>query len=91
MFSAHYDHLGMMGTTAIMNGANDNASGTAMMLTLMEYYSKNKPEYSLLFIAFGGEEAGLIGSKFYVENPTVPLKKIKSLLLFWQIQNLDLK
>jgi aminopeptidase YwaD len=77
VFSAHYDHLGIMGETAIMNGANDNASGTAMMLTLMEYYSKNKPEYSLLFIAFGGEEAGLIGSKFYVENPTVPLKKIK--------------
>lgn len=77
VFSAHYDHLGMMGTTAIMNGANDNASGTAMMLTLMEYYSKNKPEYSLLFIAFGGEEAGLIGSKFYVENPTVPLEQIK--------------
>lgn len=77
VFSAHYDHLGMMGTTAIMNGANDNASGTAMMLTLMEYYSKNKPEYSLLFIAFGGEEAGLIGSKFYVENPLVPLQKLK--------------
>jgi hypothetical protein len=77
VFSAHYDHLGMMGSTAIMNGANDNASGTAMMLTLMEYYAKNKPEYSLLFIAFGGEEAGLIGSKFYVENPLVPLEQLK--------------
>lgn len=77
VFSAHYDHLGMMGKTAIMNGANDNASGTAMMLALMEYYSKHKPKYSLLFIAFGGEEAGLVGSKVYVENPTVPLEKIK--------------
>lgn len=77
VFSAHYDHLGMMGETAIMNGANDNASGTAMMLALMEYYSKHKPKYSLLFIAFGGEEAGLVGSKVYVENPTVPLEKIK--------------
>lgn len=77
VFSAHYDHLGMMGKKAIMNGANDNASGTAMMLALMEYYAKHKPKYSLLFIAFGGEEAGLVGSKIYVENPTVPLNKIK--------------
>lgn len=79
VFTAHYDHLGMMGQTATFNGANDNASGVAMMLTLMKYFSENKPEYSVLFIAFGGEEAGLIGSKYYVENPIVPLKKMKFL------------
>ncbi|MDA9262344.1 M28 family peptidase [bacterium] len=79
VFTAHYDHLGMMGETATFNGANDNASGIAMMLTLMKYFSENKPEYSVLFIAFGGEEAGLLGSKFYVENPIVPLKKMKFL------------
>ncbi len=79
VFTAHYDHLGMMGQTATFNGANDNASGIAMMLTLMKHFSENKPEYSVLFIAFGGEEAGLLGSKYYVENPTVPLDKMKFL------------
>jgi aminopeptidase YwaD len=79
VFSAHYDHLGMMGETATFNGANDNASGIAMMLTLMKYFSENNPEYSVLFIAFGGEEAGLLGSKYYVENPIVPLNKMKFL------------
>ncbi|MEN8793807.1 MAG: M28 family peptidase [Flavobacteriales bacterium] len=79
VFTAHYDHLGMMGETATFNGANDNASGIAMMLTLMKYFSENNPEYSVLFIAFGGEEAGLLGSKYYVENPIVPLNKMKFL------------
>lgn len=80
VFTAHYDHLGMMGQTATFNGANDNASGVAMMLTLMKHFSENNPEYSVLFIAFGGEEAGLIGSKYYVENPIIPLDKMKFLL-----------
>jgi len=79
VLTAHYDHLGMMGETATFNGANDNASGIAMMLTLMKYFSENNPEYSVLFIAFGGEEAGLLGSKYYVENPIVPLNKMKFL------------
>lgn len=79
VFTAHYDHLGMMGEKATFNGANDNASGIAMMLTLMKYFSENKPEYSVLFIAFGGEEAGLLGSKYYVENPIVSLKRMKFL------------
>ena len=80
VFTAHYDHLGMMGETATFNGANDNASGVAMMLTLMKYFSENPPKYSVLFIGFGGEEAGLIGSKYYVENPIIPLDKMKFLL-----------
>lgn len=80
VFTAHYDHLGMMGETATFNGANDNASGVAMMLTLMKYFSENNPEYSVLFIAFGGEEAGLLGSKYYVENPIIPLDRMKFLL-----------
>ncbi len=79
VFTAHYDHLGMMGETATFNGANDNASGIAMMLTLMKYFSENNPEYSVLFIAFGGEEAGLLGSKYYVENPIIALNKMKFL------------
>lgn len=79
-FTAHYDHLGMMGTDATFNGANDNASGTALMLSLMKHYSKKKPEYTMVFIAFGAEEAGLVGSKYFVEHPLVPLDKIKFLV-----------
>jgi len=79
VFTAHYDHLGMMGKNAIFNGANDNASGIAMMLSLMKHFNENPPSYSVLFIAFTGEEIGLLGSKHYVENPIVPLKKMKFL------------
>ncbi len=55
---AHYDHLGMMGSDAIFPGANDNASGIAMLLNLAKYYKTNKPKYTTAFIAFGGEELG---------------------------------
>ncbi len=79
-FTAHYDHLGMMGENATFNGANDNASGTALMLSLMKHYSQKKPEYTMVFIAFGAEEAGLVGSKYFVEHPLVPLDKIKFLV-----------
>lgn len=84
VITAHYDHLGTMGRDAIFNGANDNASGNAMLLELMKYYSQNKPEYNMLFIAFAGEEAGLLGSKYFVEHPMLDLKKIRFLI------NLDL-
>lgn len=79
VFSAHYDHLGMMGPDAVFAGANDNASGTAMLLNLAKHYSTpaNAPKYSILFIAFGAEEVGLLGSKHYVEKPYFPLEKIK--------------
>lgn len=86
VFTAHYDHLGRMGKNALFAGANDNASGTAMILDIARYYSipGNRPAKSLLFIAFAGEEAGLIGSKYYTEHPLLPLDKIRFLL------NLDL-
>ncbi len=82
--TAHYDHLGMMGTDALFPGANDNASGTAMLLYLAKYYSTHKPKYNMVFMSFGAEEAGIIGSKFYTEHPVFPLEKIKFLV------NLDL-
>lgn len=74
MFTAHYDHLGSMGKGNFFPGANDNASGVAMMLDLAKYYSKpeNRPEYSILFAAFAGEEAGLLGSFYFVNYPSVP-------------------
>ena len=68
----HYDHLGKMGD-AIFYGANDNASGIATMLDLATYFVDHPQRYSLVFIAFGAEEAGLIGSLNYVKKPVVPL------------------
>lgn len=77
----HYDHLGRMGDNVYFPGANDNASGTAMMLSLAKDFSKNEElKYSVVFIAFGAEEIGLVGSKFYTDHPLFPLDQIKFLL-----------
>lgn len=86
VFSAHYDHLGRMGKDVYFPGANDNASGVAMLLELAHYYTipGNQPHFSIVFIAFGGEEAGLAGSKYYIQRPLFSLRKIKFLI------NLDL-
>jgi len=84
VFSAHFDHLGRMGMDTYIAGASDNASGSAMLLDLAEYYLAHPPKYTTVFIWFAGEEAGLVGSKYYVEHPDLPLEKIKFLL------NLDL-
>jgi hypothetical protein len=80
VYTAHYDHLGRMGTNTYFPGANDNASGTAMLLSMAAYFKKNPVDYNVLFIAFAGEEAGLVGSKHFVENPTFKLKKMSFLL-----------
>lgn len=82
VFGAHYDHLGVMGTKAYFPGANDNASGTAMLLDLAAHYSnpENQPDYSMAFIFFSGEEAGLAGSDYYTQHPLFPLKNIKFML-----------
>ncbi len=77
--TSHYDHLGMMGDSATFAGASDNASGVAMMLSLANYFSKHPQHYSLLFVAFAGEEAGLLGAEFFTWHPLVPLKSIKFL------------
>jgi len=88
VIGAHYDHLGMgetgsrhTGEAAIHNGADDNASGVASMLLLAERL-KNKilKKYNYLFIGFSGEEMGLYGSKYFVNNPTIPLESIDALL-----------
>ncbi len=84
VFTAHYDHLGAMGKNAYFPGANDNASGVSMLLNLAKYYKKNPSKYSIAFIFFSGEEAGLLGSKYYSEHPIFPLSKIKF------VTNLDL-
>lgn len=80
VFTAHYDHLGMMGTQTMFPGANDNASGVAMLFSLIDYYRHNPPGYSIVFIAFSGEEIGLRGSKLFADKPPFPLSSIKFLL-----------
>lgn len=79
VFSAHYDHLGMMGKDALFPGANDNGSGTAMLLDLSRYFAvaENQPEVSMVFIAFSGEEAGLHGANYFADHPLIPLENIK--------------
>jgi len=84
LITAHYDHLGGMGKKTFFPGANDNASGVSLLLNLASYYSKNPQPYTMAFICFSGEEAGLVGSKFFTEHPPFPLSKIRFLV------NLDL-
>jgi len=82
--TAHYDHLGGMGANTFFPGANDNASGTSLLLSLAGYYSQHPQKYSIGFICFAGEEAGLLGSKYFTEHPLIPLTSIRFLV------NLDL-
>lgn len=79
VFTAHYDHLGNLGRDVFYPGANDNASGTACIVTLAAHYTKQRPEYDMYFIAFSGEDANLRGSEYYAEHPVVPLAQIKYL------------
>lgn len=81
VITAHYDHLGKVGNT-IFPGANDNASGTAFLLSMAKHYTENQPEHDMVFIAFAAEEAGLLGSQYFVDNPLIDLNKIKFLLNF---------
>ncbi|HLT88579.1 MAG TPA: M20/M25/M40 family metallo-hydrolase [Sphingobacterium sp.] len=91
VIGAHYDHLGdgrqggsrdSLGVGEIHNGADDNASGVAGLLELARHYSSNdiKESFNLLFIAFGAEELGLVGSRYFTENPTIPLENIHWML-----------
>ena len=79
VFTAHYDHLGNLGRRIYYAGANDNASGTAAIVTLAAHYAKHRPMYDMYFIAFSGEDANLRGSEFFAQNPVVPLEQIKYL------------
>jgi len=85
VLSAHYDHLGGMGADTYFPGANDNASGTSLLLGLAKYYAVHPQPYTIAFIFFAGEEAGLRGSKYFTGNPLFPLNNIRFVL------NLDLE
>lgn len=77
LYTAHWDHLGVgqpIDGDSIYNGAHDNASGTAALLAIAKAYASNpeKPKRSVLFLAVTAEEQGLLGSKYYAENPIYP-------------------
>ena len=79
VFTAHYDHLGVLGKKTFYAGAHDNASGTAAIVTLAAHYAKHRPEYDIYFIAFSGEDAYLRGSEWFAQHPIMPLEQIKYL------------
>ncbi len=87
VIGAHYDHLGLggdgslhRGDPAIHNGADDNASGVAIMLHLAEHLKSKKAVHNYLFIAFSGEELGLLGSNFFSKNATVKLEEVSYMI-----------
>ena len=71
VISAHYDHVGVRGGQ-VFNGADDNASGTAALFAMARYFNEHRPATSLLFVAFDGEEPGLLGSRAFVRTPPIP-------------------
>ena len=78
--SAHYDHVGVKknaqpGTDSIFNGARDNAIGVVGLLSTAKYLAQYPPKRSVLFIALTGEEKGMLGSKYYSDNPVIPLNQ----------------
>ena len=79
VFTAHYDHLGNLGKKIYYAGANDNASGTAAIVTLAAYYAEHRPKFDMYFLSFSGEDANLRGSEFFANNPIVPLEQIRYL------------
>ena len=87
IIGAHYDHLGYggdgslhRGEKAIHNGADDNASGIAVMLNLISKLKKNNTNNNYLFMAFSGEEMGLLGSNYFVKNPTIDTKAVSYMI-----------
>uniref|UniRef100_UPI004049CF9B M20/M25/M40 family metallo-hydrolase n=1 Tax=Gelidibacter sp. TaxID=2018083 RepID=UPI004049CF9B len=88
IIGAHYDHLGYGGDgslfaskdKAIHNGADDNASGVAVMLDLAKKLQNANTNNNYLFVAFSGEEMGLLGSNYFVKNPTLDIKKVNYMI-----------
>lgn len=79
VFTAHYDHVGMHGDT-LFPGAHDNASGVAAVLDLARRFNQQRGYYTYVFLFFGGEEAGLVGSRHFVEQPLINLPWVKLLI-----------
>lgn len=77
VLTAHYDHLGKKDND-VYNGADDNASGVAALLAYADYFNRNKPNYSMIFLFVDAEEIGLKGADFFVKN--APIDKASILL-----------
>jgi aminopeptidase YwaD len=93
IFGAHFDHLGMGGpgsssravdTVGVHHGADDNASGVALLIEIAGKFAgtKNSHKRSLVFVAFTGEELGLLGSKHFTDNPLIDLSKADAMINF---------
>lgn len=80
VITAHYDHLGAIGPDFHFPGANDNASGTAMLLDLAARFARTPCRYTVVFVAFAGEEAGLVGSKAMVDDRIISTRRTRFLL-----------
>ncbi|WP_159946731.1 M28 family peptidase [Polaribacter septentrionalilitoris] len=88
IIGAHYDHLGFGGEgslyrdsiKAVHNGADDNASGVAIMLNLAAKLKSQNTNNNYLFMAFSGEEMGLLGSNYFVKNPSIDTKKVSYMI-----------
>jgi len=100
VLGAHYDHLGMGGfftgslqpdTFAIHNGADDNASGSAAIMTVAAQLAKDHQllKRSVIIVAFSAEEEGLLGSEYFTEHPPVPIEKIKVMINLDMVGHLD--
>lgn len=82
IIGAHLDHVGEQADEIYAPGANDNASGSAAVLEIARAFAKGKikPKRSIIFVLFASEELGLIGSKYFVDHPPVPLDKITAMI-----------
>lgn len=98
ILGAHYDHLGhgedhnslWTGKPEIFNGADDNASGTALVIEMAKLLKDSKlKNNNYLFICFSGEELGLFGSKYFTQNPTIPLASVDYMLNFDMVGRLN--
>ncbi|MEO8415938.1 MAG: M28 family peptidase [Ginsengibacter sp.] len=100
VLGAHYDHLGMGGyftgslqpdTIAIHNGADDNASGSAAIMTIGAQLAKDRQllKRSVIIVAFSAEEEGLLGSGYFTDHPPVPLEKIRVMINLDMVGHLD--
>jgi hypothetical protein len=82
--SAHFDHIGYVGAgscraigaDSICNGADDNASGTAALLSMAQHFAANRPSHSIVFAAFDAEESGLSGARAWVDSLPVPIEQV---------------
>jgi aminopeptidase YwaD len=100
VIGAHYDHLGMGGpgsgsrkpdTVAVHNGADDNASGTSVLLSLARLFKAQKTpmKENVVFIAFGAEEMGMLGSSWFIAHPLVSLKNVTLMMNFDMVGRMD--